>query len=72
MKKILLIVFIYGLIVTAGYAQHPSPKFQLYPRAKHRFLGKKIGIELEFLLKDGNIMGVKASKQGQTFQFKKR
>ncbi len=48
-----------------------NPVFQVYPRGKHLFFGKKIEIELEFETAGNAINGLKVERMGQTFHFKK-
>ncbi|MFY0593958.1 serine hydrolase domain-containing protein [Roseivirga sp.] len=48
------------------------PGFLLTPTGKHKFLGKKIDIELEFNVVNGQTQGIIAKRMGQTYEFKKQ
>jgi CubicO group peptidase (beta-lactamase class C family) len=48
-----------------------NPAFEIYPLGHHTFFGKKVEIEIRFIVEDNMIKGLEAERMGQTFNFKK-
>ena len=49
-----------------------NPPFEIYPKGKHQFFGKKVEIEFTFALNDADVVtSVTANGMGKSFQFKK-
>lgn len=49
----------------------PNPPFQIFPRTAHQFFGKKVAVEFSFEEQAGKIIGVSATRMGQSFHFTK-
>lgn len=48
-----------------------QPSFQIFPRGNHSFYGKRIDIELTFIIVDSAVTELTAERMERTFHFKK-
>ena len=48
-----------------------QPSFQIFPKGNHNFYGKRLDIELTFIVVNSSVSELSVERMGRTFHFKK-